>query len=332
MPAQPQLRARPPTGKVAWPLILVEGMEKAGKSYASYVLSTSPRVGRTFVFDLGEGTGDEYAQLGPYEMVDHNGTFTDLYAQMKLATEVPPTNGKPNVIILDEGSNLWSLLKEWTENRARNSKKNQDALKADPDAEIDVSMNLWNDNADRWYQVVNLLRNWPGIAVMICRGKEVAKVQGGKPVAGQSEWKVEAHKSIGFEASAWVRMSRPHTATLIGVRSLSVEVPAKGLPLPAQNPLDHLVFDVLGAESGFVASQRVMPVQGVDIAAAKSRLIDTVFRCGYDPDAAREKAAGLWIEAFGQHKPGEHPDVAPQELTALLLKAAELPAPVTVAA
>ena len=33
------------------------------------------------------------------------------------------------------------------------------------DAEIDVSMNLWNDAKDRWYAIVNLLRGWPGIGV-----------------------------------------------------------------------------------------------------------------------------------------------------------------------
>jgi hypothetical protein len=322
-----QLRCRPPTGKVAWPLILVEGEEKSGKSVAAYTLSASAQVGRTFVFDLGEGTADEYAELGPYEVVDHDGTFSDLITQMRAATEQPMADGKPNVIILDDGTNLWELLKDWADSRARRSKKGREMLERDPDAEVDISMNLWTDAKERWYEVVNLLRNWPGIGIIIARGKEVAKVQGGAPVAGQSEWKVDAEKGIAFAATAWVRMTRPHAATLIAVRSLHAEVPAKGLRLPESNPIEHLVFDVLGASSGFVAGQRVMPVQGVDIGPAKNRLMDTLFRCGFDPDAAKAKAQEMWVKEFGLHKPGEHPEVTPAELTALILAATELEAP-----
>src|SRR5690606_13461595 len=78
------LRTRKPTGQVAYPTIVIEGAEKVGKTYAALALSSSEKVGRTFVFDMGEGSADEYAALGPYEVVDHEGTFTDLLAQIKL--------------------------------------------------------------------------------------------------------------------------------------------------------------------------------------------------------------------------------------------------------
>jgi len=172
------LRTRKPSGQVAYPTILLEGPEKVGKSYAAYRLSTSPHVGRTFVFDLGEGTADEYAELGPYEIVEHNGTFSDLLEQMKAAAAEPAVDGRPNVIVLDDGTALWDLLKDWADSRARTSRAGRKKLADDPDAEIDVSMNLWVDAKDRWYQVLNLLRAWPGIGVMIGRGKEVAKVPG----------------------------------------------------------------------------------------------------------------------------------------------------------
>lgn len=203
------LRTRPPSGRVAFPLLLLEGEEKAGKSVAAYRLSASPKVGRTFVFDLGEGTADEYGELGPYEIVEHNGTFTDLLEQMRAACAEPMVDGCPNVVVLDDATALWDLLKDWAGTRARNSRNGRKRLAEDPDAEVDVSMNLWNDAKDRWYAVVNLLRSWPGIGVLIARGKEVAKVQGGQPVAGETEWKVDAEKGTAFAASAWVRMTRP---------------------------------------------------------------------------------------------------------------------------
>lgn len=289
------LRTRKPTGQVAYPLILVEGEEKAGKSFAAYSLSASPKVGRTFVFDLGEGTADEYADLGPYEVVEHNGTFSDLLDQLRAACAEPMVDGRPNVVILDDATALWELIKDWTGERARRSKKGQETLRRDPDAEVDVPMNLWNDAKDRWYAVLNLLRAWPGIAVLIARGKEVAKVVDGKPVVGQTDYSVQTEKSTAFACSAWVRMTRPHTATLVAARSLRLDVPAKGIRLPDTNPLEHLVFDVLGA-GGFAESTRVVPTVGIDRATAKTRLL-AVLRDGLDDDQAKATAARLWVEA-----------------------------------
>jgi len=64
------LKTRKPTGLSAWPMILVDGIPKAGKSCMSYELSASDKVGRTFVFAIGERSVDEYQSLGPYEIVD----------------------------------------------------------------------------------------------------------------------------------------------------------------------------------------------------------------------------------------------------------------------
>jgi len=290
-----ELRTRKPTGQVAWPLLLVEGEEKAGKSVAAYRLSSSARVGRTFVFDLGEGTADEYAELGPYEVVDHNGTYADLLEQLRAATEIPSDPERPNVIVLDDGSALWDLLKDWTSHRARNSRAGRKRLAEDPDAEVDASMNLWNDAKDRWNRVVNLLRAWPGIAIVIARGKEVSKVAGGAPVAGETEWRVEAEKNLAFAVSAWVRMTRPHTATLVGARSLRVEIPRNGLRLPDENPLEELVFAVLGAGAeGFGTSNRVVPSIGVDRATAKTHLLELLAELGLARPAALEVAAAVW--------------------------------------
>lgn len=312
-----ELRTRPPTGQVAFPLILVEGEEKSGKSVSSYKLSASPRVGRTFVFDLGEGTADEYAELGPYEVVELTGTFSDLRDQLKAATAIPPHEGRPNVIVIDDGTVLWDLLKDWAASRARNSKSGRKKLTEDPDTEVDIHMALWTDAKDRWYEVVNLLRTWPGIGVIIAKGKEVAKVQGGVPVAGQTEWKVDAEKGLAFACSAWVRMTRPHTATLLGARSLHVDVPAKGLLLPPENPLEHLIFEVLGAGGDFAESTRVAPSVGTPKAEAKNLLVERLKAGGQAPDVAVETARALWdAGGFGD-------ELSPAEVEAMYAAADE---------
>lgn len=299
----PELRARKPSGNVAFPLLLVEGEEKAGKTFASLALSASPRVGRTFVFDLGEGTADEYASLGPYEVVDHDGTFSDLRGQIRAAMAVPSDPEKPNVIVLDSGSILWGLLKKWTDLRARNSRKGRAALQADPDAEIDPTMNLWNDAKERWKDIVDGLRTWPGIAIVIARGQEVSKVEGGQPVAGQTVWSVEAEKTLTFEATAWVRMHRsPRRAVLVGARSLFVDVPDGGLTLPVENTLEHLVFEVLGSGGRFGPSSLTLPQIGVPSAQAKVRLLAAVQAAhpSLTEQEAKDEAKRAWDSEFGQ--------------------------------
>ena len=291
------LRTRRPTGQVAYPTIVVEGAEKVGKTYAALSLSTSEHVGRTFVFDLGEGSADEYAALGPYEVVDHEGTFTDLLAQVKLATDEPQVDGKPNVIVIDSATVVWESIKDWADARARKGKKARQILADDPDADVPIPMNIWTDAADRWGQLMHTLRYWDGIAILICRGKEVAKVgKDGQPVTGQTDYKIEAHKSTVFNASAHVRIDGPHRARLMAVRSLTVEVPSNGLVLPESAPLEHVVFEVLGAGGGFATSTAVAPSRGRSVVDAKKGLVEMFTKAGMARPAAIEAAGAVWAD------------------------------------
>lgn len=322
------LRTRPPTGIPAYPLVLVEGEEKAGKSFVSLALSASERVGRTFVFDLGDGVADEYAALGPYEVVDLDGTFSDLHDQIKEATLVPMEDDRPNVIVVDSGTQLWDSLKAWTDGRARRSKAGRAKLREDPDAEIDASMNLWNDAKDRWASIVNMLRAWPGVAILTAQGREVSKVRNGVPVAGEVEWTVVAEKTIGAVASAWVRLHRdPRDYRLVGARSLELQIPDGGLELPTTGTLDYLIFEVLGS-GGFGASTAVAQEVGVSPREAKTRLLHEVSATfpNLTADEAKAEASRLWQDS-GLDGRGE---IRAEDLAALIFsidaqEAAEAP-------
>lgn len=311
------LRTRPPTGEVAWPLLLVEGGEKAGKSYASLSLSADPRVGRTFVLDLGEGTADEYKALGPYEVIVHNGTYADMLGQLRAACAEPQVDGKPNVIVIDSATAVWELIKDWTEHRARNSTAGKKKLQDDPDAEVDVAMNLWNDARDRWNRIVNLLRKWDGIGVLICRARETAKVgANGKPVTGQSDYTVEAHKSTPFAVKAQVRMTKPHTATLVAIHKLGAHVPLKGVKLPDENPLGHVVWEILGAGTG--PAHIVDGEIGLTVGVAKQQLLAVLDTRGV-PNP-RDVALGIW----GEHGPGDVDEVSADVMKRLLAAAEQV--------
>lgn len=291
------LRTRKPTGSVTYPLVLFEGEEKAGKTYAALALSASPKVGRTFAFDMGEGVLDEYAPLGPYEIVEHNGTFGDFLEQLRIAAKEPsPDPEKPNVIVIDTVSTIWRLLCDWADGRARSSSKNLNVLKKDPNAEITITMNLWNDAKERWRQMMTVLLTYPGIVIVTARGQEVTEVDdAGNPTKGKV-WTVQAEKTLSFDASAIVRFRRPRTATLIAARSLYVDVPSNGLTLEPNGVAEHLIFELLGAGGSFTPRDPRLAEVGVASADAKSRLLAVLAASGYSEDDAKKTASEVWSE------------------------------------
>lgn len=273
-----QIKSRPPTGQVPYPMILVEGPEKAGKSLIPVVLSRSERVGMMYWFDLGEGSADEYAALpgSKYQVIQHDGSYRDILEQLTAVYEEATrafNAGEPPVIVtVDSMSALWTMLVNWTNERARRSKNGVSKLAADPDAEIDPTSNLWNDANKRHARIMHLLMTFPGIAIVTARGKEVAKMgSNGQPLEGQKEWKVEGQKALAFDSSAWIRLQRePRTATLQGVRSLRVQV-AKGqtMPMPMVEvgswevcDLEAFIFDVMGCTGGETQARDVVQLRG----------------------------------------------------------------------
>lgn len=248
------MKTRKPTGIVPYPVVLLEGEEKAGKSYAAALLSSSEKVGQTYWIDLGEGAADEYGAIdgARYLVVEHDGTFNAILAAVEEiraeAKRAADAGEPPVVLVVDSMTAEWDLLKDWAGARAKGSKSNQAKLAKDPNAEVSVPMNLWNDATSRHRRLMTMLLTFPGIVVLIARGKEVATLDAnGRPVEGSKEYKVEGHKNLAFDCSAWVRLSRDHAPQVIGLRSVHAGMrPGVDKPKPApQFTLEWLVFDVL---------------------------------------------------------------------------------------
>src|SRR6478752_6922103 len=132
------LKTRPPTGAVPWPLLLVEGGEKAGKSWAAAVLSSSDKVGRTLWLDWAEGAADEYGAIpgARFEVIDHDGTWLDIIGQVRAARDVAQKavddGEKPVCLVIDSMTAEWDDLKEWVDQKARRREKNRKLLERDP--------------------------------------------------------------------------------------------------------------------------------------------------------------------------------------------------------
>lgn len=247
MPYTPTTRK--PTGAPAAPLIMVSGTPKAGKSTVAYRLSGSPRIDRTFVLDLGEGSADEYADLGPYEIVEWGGSWSTLAESVDWCVRQVPEAGKLNVVILDSGTEIWEGLKDRAAKRARSSQRARKILESDPDAEIDVTMTYWNDAANAWARIINPLRLSPTtIGVVLVRADEVAEIgANGQPIPGRKTVSYQAHKSLTGTVTAHVEVRREgHQAFLVDVRSSRVQIPRGGLRLDDANPLADLIGRMAG--------------------------------------------------------------------------------------
>ncbi|MFE7129321.1 AAA family ATPase [Streptomyces sp. NPDC057638] len=264
-----KLKTRKPTGIVPWPLLLIEGEEGAGKTYAAAEFSASDRIGQMFWMDLDEGSADEYAAIegANYLIIEHDGTYRDILEQVEAvhaeARRAAAAGEPPVVLAIDSGSALWRMLTNWTYERGRRTTKNRALLQGDPDAAYDIGRNLWNDALERWNRIIYLLRTLPGIAIVLARGKEVSATDdNGQPIRNKSEWKVAAQKDLGFDSTCWVRMKRNANPQIIKVRSLRMRVEQRR-PLTLDDfSIEDLVFNRLGCS---VESQpRIMPALAGD--------------------------------------------------------------------
>lgn len=251
----PPLRTRKPTGLPSWPLVLVEGGEKTGKSWLTAQLTASPRIGRAFWLDWGEGEADSFAVLDgtDYEVITHDGTWGDIVGQVQAvhaeAARAAEAGEPPVLLVIDSMTAEWEDLKTWADVLARNTPSVQRKLAKNPGAEVKVPYNVWTDVHARHYELMReLLMKFPGIVVITARGKETMAIgDDGKPVEGARDYKVEGHKQLAYDASAWVQLSRTAPPTVIGARSPRAGI-RPGVDKPRQYPdltLDWLVFDVL---------------------------------------------------------------------------------------
>lgn len=260
MDAIPELITRRPTGKPPWPMLLIAGVEKAGKSYSGALLSASDLVDRTFWIEIGEGAADQYGAIpgARYEIVEHNGSYTAIADAVHAATR-QPRNGRPHAIVIDSITELWDLLSDEAQATAnrRARAKAAERKQPTPTGDAQITMDLWNAAKKRWRRVIDDLRVYDGPVVLLARLELVAVMDAkGKPDAsGAREWKVRAEKNLPFEADAIVKMTAPQTAALTGVRSTVLSTPpGEELSLP-QFTIDGLLR-MLGLDAEGATSQR----------------------------------------------------------------------------
>ncbi|MDR6861938.1 hypothetical protein [Phycicoccus sp. 3266] len=221
------LRTRKPTGLPSWPILLLAGTEKAGKTYAAAAASASSLIGRTLWVTIGEDAPDEYGAIpgARFEIVEHDGTYRQILGALDECVAELAKDETPGLIVIDSGTRLWNLLSDEAQAVAnrRAAAKAARSNRPTPDDDATIGMDLWNTAKQRWDHVMDCLREHQGPSIITARLDLTAVVNDKGDPTKDKTWKVQAHKSLPYDVGAIVELPAPGEAVLTGVRSLRVK-------------------------------------------------------------------------------------------------------------
>jgi hypothetical protein len=246
-----------PSGKVSWPVILVEGGEGVGKSHMMAEFTADERVGRSFWFQLGETSAHEFGGVGDYEVVEIDGTWTDLIDQVLNVVEVAEkaaANGEPPIVVcVDSVSAVWDMCAGWAYAKASRGPANKKILEGDAEGDINIGPLIWANARERWLQFYRPLQMAPLIAVLSAKAAETVAISaGGTPLKNQTAYKIRAQKELPYDVNAIVRLSQDTAPTVTKCRSPKWGV-RPGVDDPAtirDLSLGRLIFDGMGFDPG----------------------------------------------------------------------------------
>src|SRR3954471_14551211 len=114
------LQTRKPTCLPSWPITLLSGLHKTGKTYTAAQASASDMIGRTFWIGCGEDDPDEYGAMPRvrFVIVTHDGTHKGMLAAIRAAVAKTPEGGAPNLIVLDSATRWWDMLSKQAQEAA----------------------------------------------------------------------------------------------------------------------------------------------------------------------------------------------------------------------
>lgn len=249
------LKTRELTGLDPWPLSLITGPQKAGKTHQAVAASASPLVDRTFWFSFGEPNPDGFKNIDTgglgqprVEPVLYDGTYRGLMGGLQDAVNEPRRDPrKPNLIVVDSGTKIWEMIKDMAQAQANKRwLKRNEGKELPEDVEVVISSDLWNTARDRWDGIVNLLLKHDGPAIITARLDHVNVVNAKGDPTGQKVWTIKANKSLPSEVDAIIEVSGRNRTKITGVRSSLIEV----------HPDDHhqfpdFSFDAFWRKLGF---------------------------------------------------------------------------------
>lgn len=220
----PALATRKPSGLPSWPVILLAGREKTGKSYHAALASSSALIGRTLWLGFGEKDPDEYGAIpgADFEIVEYDGSLAGLLGFARAAVAQPRVGGKPNLIIVDSGTVIWDTLRDkatWLAQQRGSINRNTN--------EPIVGMDLWNKVTGEWNSLMRTLRSHDGPVIITARMDTTTVMNDqGKPTAAKTD-KVKGQRNLAYDVDAIIEMPERGRATLTGARSVVHQLPER---------------------------------------------------------------------------------------------------------
>lgn len=302
------LQTRKPTGKPGWPIILIAGTEKAGKSFAAAVASASPLIRDTYWIGFGEDDPDEYGQIGRFEIVEHDSTYR---GAMKAIDDVNavPVGDLPDLLVFDSATPLWELLKDETQETAwRRAKAIAERRKQHFDKladEVPVGRDLWNIATQRHAHFITALKEHRGPVIITAKLKEVSGTDSeGKPTKDR-EWSIQGNSQLPFDVGAIVQLRGYRNAVVTGVRSLKWRATPEEI-VPVKDFTVERLWQSMGIEDAADrAASTPDAAKSVDADETESRIVARRAEVLAEIAAlapakeARNKVAAEWLEAYG---------------------------------
>lgn len=210
------LTTRKPTGKPSWPVLLIAGAEKAGKSWACAQASASPRIGRTLWVSVGETDPDQYGAIpgADFEIVEHDGTLTGI---LNVLVEIAslPQGEKPTLLVVDSMTRLWEMVTDHAQATANKRAKGGEGI---------ITMDLWNRAKGFWAHLVKAINAHSGPVLLTSRLEAVTVMdEKGKPTPIKAD-KIKTEKNLPYDVDGVIEMPERGKAYISGVRSVALQL------------------------------------------------------------------------------------------------------------
>lgn len=210
---------RQPTGKPSWPILLIAGREKTGKSFSAAQASASSLIGNTYWVSIGEKDPDEYSSIpgARFQIAPHDGTVLDIEATIAWLRSAPKGD-KPNLLVVDSTTLLWEQLSREATNTAERQNRR------DKNGDIVVGTDLWNKANFQWKRIFSEVKAWDGPVILTARLELVAVMDDrGRPTPARTD-KVKAQKNLPFDVDGVIEMPARGEAWMSGVRSIRYQL------------------------------------------------------------------------------------------------------------
>lgn len=202
------LKTRRPVAAPTWPRVLLSGEPGTDAAWMAAELTGDPRLAASYWLEIGDDSdADLYSQAdgADFEIIDHDGTWLDMYEQFTAVWEMVREAALPVALVVTSMSGVRSTLNDAASAKARRRQATVLAGRGlDPadafssEAPVEVGPDIRTLMTARHQQLIAKIRTWPGPVVMTAR--EVRALDG--------HWQLKAHDQLGFDVTAWIRLTQ----------------------------------------------------------------------------------------------------------------------------